>query len=114
MKKPDYFIWTNRVITLFFLNNEKQEFINAFMDYQETDDISNLCDAACLSLCDKSEPKSRWSHVSDEYDLKAQCQRMKSRDKYMSHTKEELEAIKIPGFEGDFENLNKLQVKDAV
>ena len=103
MKTP-YFVWTNRVITLFFLNNEKEEFINAFMDFNETGDIANLCDAACLEISDKSKPKSRWPQVKDEHDLIAQCQRMKSDDKYLALTKEELE--EIPMFKGTMSTLD--------
>ena len=106
--KTDYFIWTNRVVELFFLNNEKEEFINSFMDYQETGDMKHLCDAACLSIGSKSESKSRWPHVKDEYDLIAQCQRMNSEDKYMSHTKEEIEDM--AGFEGTKSDLNGISI----
>lgn len=90
--KTDYFVWTNRVIYLFFLKCEEKEFIEAYMNYFETRDITKLCSAACLEQ-DKNKlfEKSRWHHVKDEHDLKAQCKRMKSDDKYIALSKAEIE-----------------------
>lgn len=85
--KTKYFMWTNRVISLFFLDREEDLFIKAY----QTHDINKLCDAAVLELDeDGLHPKSRWSHVRCEIDLIAQCERMDHDDKYFALTDKEL------------------------
>jgi len=82
-----YFKYWNGTITLFFLELEEYEFIDAL----KTKSIKILCDAACLELdINLLFKKSRWKHVQSEFDLIGQCRRMKSDDKYMKFSSEEL------------------------
>ena len=86
--KDGYFEYSNRTVTLFFLESEEDKFLAAF----RSGSIVNLCNVACLELNKYGVfEKSRWHHVHCEFALRAQCKRMGfGDDVYMSLSKAEI------------------------